>query len=230
MEFRSEKFYHKYINISFKFLLMLFLVFPFFSCSSYKSSLELENNFTKEQITDLNKINSFFIKEVLKSKKLNFKNSFKAVFELVNLHGIDTLLNNLEYKKQKKLYSDISKSTFNEIWELKTNTIEEYKGEEYLLPRCKGKFRKFLKQLSNTNQLAKACYNKMEQSGDFNMLSFNYIINTKFNEINFKDINNQLIISIYYLSIIDDLERDEKTKTRRLEFNKKVIIFQNDKK
>ena len=225
MEDRRWKFCHEYANISIKLLLVLIFVFSFASCKNYRSSLELENNFTKEQITDLNKINSFFIKEVLKPNNSNFKESFKTIFESVNLYGIDTLLNNVNYKKQKELYNDILKSTFNEIWELKTNTIEQFKGETYLLPKYKGKFQEFLKQLSKTNQLAKSCYTKMEQSGDFDILSFSNTISSKFNEIDFKDFNNQLIISIYYLSMIDDYERDEKTKKRRLEFNKERIIF-----
>jgi hypothetical protein len=50
----------------------------------------------------------------------------------------------------------------------------------------------------------------------------NIYISKNIDEINFTDFNNQLIISIYYLSMIDNFERDEKSKKRRLELQNKV--------
>ena len=203
-------------------VLLIVAIFSFSSCKSVKSTNELDKNFNKKQIKDLNKINSFFIKECLNSQEDNFKTSFKALFEIKYKHGIDSLLNNVDYKKQKKLYKRISESTFNEIWEVRINTHEQFKGEEYITPKYKGKFQLYLKELSQTNKFASDCYKQMELSGDFYILHFDFYLMDNFDNIDFNDFNNQLVVSIYYLSMIDDNERDEKTKKRRLEYQKKV--------
>lgn len=191
------------------------------SCKSLKSTTELEQVFTKNEIKDLNRINNFFVKEYLNSSEKNFETSFKDMFQFTYSYGIDTLINRVDFNKQRKLYHSIH-HTFDEIWEVKINEHEPFKGEEYIVPKYQGKFQLFLKQLSKTNTFANLCNKKMEESGDFNMLFFdNYIIHN-FDKINFTDFNNQLIISIYYLSMVDDRERDERTKKRILEYNRKI--------
>ncbi len=193
-----------------------------FSCENTRSTPELEQHFSKNQIKDLNELNDFFISEYLKSSRDNYGDSFKKMFVLEYNNGIDTLINQIDFNEQLKLYNSISKSTFDEIWEIKTNTTEMFYGEKYILPKFKGKFQSYLKGLSRTNSLAKDCWKYMEQSGDFFQLMLNIYISKNIDEINFTDFNNQLIISIYYLSMIDNFGRDEKSKKRRLELQNKV--------
>jgi len=192
------------------------------SCKSVQSTAELKQHFTKSQVRDLNKINNFFISEYLNSTKENYEESFKKMFEFTYNHGIDTLINEVDFRKQLKLYKSISKSTFVEIWEIKQNTDVEFSANEYILPRHKGKFQTYLKHLSKVNSLAKDCWKHMEMSGDFYHLMLSYYIVNNFDKIDFDDFNNQIIISIYYLSMFDNNERDEKIKKRRLELQNKV--------
>ncbi|MCH7524630.1 MAG: hypothetical protein IIC74_06380 [Bacteroidetes bacterium] len=129
----------------------MILVFSFYSCRSFKSTVELEEHFNRQQIKDLNKINSFFIEEVLKNE--DFKKGIENLYKTLYTLGLETILKNIDYEKQKKIYNSISESTFNEIWEIKINT-GRFEGEEYILPRYKGKFQLYLNQLSDTNPFA----------------------------------------------------------------------------
>ena len=206
----------QHINSSFnRILLITILVFSFTSCRSIKTTSELEHQFTKRQIRDLNKINNFFIEDVLKNEK--FKKGIENLYKTLYTVGLDTILKNVDYEKQKKLYNSISTYTFDEIWKIMTNPSERFKGEQYIGPKYKGKFQLYLRQLSNTNHFASDCFNNMEKSGDFNMLYFNTYINNNFYKMNFDDFNNQLIISVYFLSMIDDNERDQNIKKRMQE-------------
>ncbi|MCK0109328.1 hypothetical protein MWU58_08485 [Flavobacteriaceae bacterium S0825] len=205
-----------------KIVLLFILIVSFSSCKGIKSTNELEKYFTKSQIRDLNKINNFFISEHLNSTRDNYGESYKKMQEFTYFNGIDALINQVGFKKQLKLYNSISKSTFDEIWEIKQNTDVEFSSEEYILPQYKGKFQSYLKYLSQTNSLAKDCWKNMEMSGDFYHLMLDYYILENFDKIDFNDFNNQIIISIYFLSLVDNNERDENTKKRRLELQKKI--------
>ena len=207
MKDKRQKIYFSFIRI----LLILILVFSFSSCRSIKTTTELELQFTKRQISDLNKISDFFIEEVMKGEE--FKKGVGNLYKTLYTVGLDTILKNIDYDKQKELYNSISSTTFNEIWEIKINT-GRFEGEEYILPKYQGKFQLYLIQLRKTNPFAEDTFEHMEASGDFSMLYFNDYINKNFHEMNFDDFNNQLIISVYFLSMIDDNERDPRTKKR----------------
>lgn len=221
MKDKRQKTYFRFQMI----LSIIILVFNFSSCRNIITTPELEQHFTEKQVKDLNEINTFFIKEVLKNDdyKQGIENLYKTLYSV----GLYTLLKDINYQKQKKLYNSIAELTFNEIWEVKINSYEDFEDEEYILPKYKGKFQIFLKHLGKTNLFAADCFKHMEESGSFNMLFFNSYLNSNFDDLNFDDFNNQLIISIYLLSMIDDNERDEKTKKRIQENNRRVIKFMN---
>jgi hypothetical protein len=214
------KFKIKQILSIFKFSSFALLIFGF-SCKKIETSTEqLEKYFSREQIKDLTTINSFFVSEILKNKP--YKDGIKEILETLHSNGFNSILRTVDYEKQKKLYRSISETTFNEIWEIKTDT-SFYKGEQYILPKHKGAFFNYLEELSaSNNELSKICFNKLEASGDLNLFTINNYVSSNFNNINFNDFNNQLIISIYFLTAIDDYEREPKRKKRIKDQTKKV--------
>ena len=77
---------------------------------------ELNKNFTAEQIADLNKIKEFFKSEMC----LHIDSDFKTCYERTPHEYLEATGNpfwiNIDFEKQKDLYSLISQTTFNEIW------------------------------------------------------------------------------------------------------------------
>lgn len=213
----------KYINIanSRNIVLLIFIFTLFNSCQNIKTTLELKNNFSHSQIKDLNKLTKFFNDEYLKSDTNTFKYSFKKLFETVSYYGIDTLINQVNFHEQKRIYNSIS-STFKEVWEIKKGYDKEFDSIEYIVPKYNGLFMNYLKDLSKSNPLGSYCYNSIREYGDFYHYKFSIYIDNNFEIIDFNDFNNQVIISIYYLSLVDDNERDQNLKSRRMEQLKKI--------
>lgn len=217
MKDNREKIYSSILRMTLTTILLL----SFSTCLNNNSTSELKQYFTKNQIKNLNQINNFFISDYLKSNKEDFSQAFKNMFKQVSINGIDTLLNHVDFEKQRKLYSSIP-NTFKEIWEVNQIATGMYKGEEYIIPKYKGQFQSYIKHLGQTNLLAADCWNQMELAGDFNQGSLNFYISQNYDTIDYDDFNNQIIISIYYLTLIDNYERDKNTKKRIQEYNEKV--------
>lgn len=195
------------------------------SCESVQSTPELEKHFSDEQIKDLQRVNSFFVSEILKNEP--FKKGIEDFYEKLYSEGFDSILKTIDYNHQKELYKSISQSTFDEIWVVQKN-IYDYIGETSIRPKYNGAFYKYLEELSLSNEFGKVCLKRLQESGDYNFTDFDYYIVENFHAMDFEDFNNQLIISIYLLTAIDYYERDENRKKRIQDFNKKINEqFQN---
>lgn len=189
------------------FFVAVFLLLSGCSNSEF-SSPELERHFTDSQIEDLNKVNDFFISEFLKSNSNNFKEAFLSFKHDLIFKGKFSENDELLYQKQRELYNSISKSTFEEIWTVSVTEGLPYPDEEYMDGSVNGKYFLFLQDLSKTNNFAKACYVRIERTGDFNGLFLDSYFHTNRDTFDYDDFHNQLILAIYYLTAIDEFERD----------------------
>jgi hypothetical protein len=121
-------------------------------------------------------------------------------------------LEKVDFQKQKEMYNLISKTTFNEIWNItlmkKFKDSTEYKS---LTPNLEGKYLTYLKDVGIKNKYISK-YAKMTYSiGDFESMSLlqNHIYNNP-KDLDLNDINVQILISIHYLTQNDNEKRNEK--------------------
>jgi hypothetical protein len=206
--------------ISFFICLSLILL----GCKNEFSSPELEKHFTQSQIEDLNKINTFFISEFLKSTKKNYKDAFLAFKDSLKFNGKFSNNDEILFKKQLKLYNSISNSTFNEIWELNTSEGPRYPNEKYIKAKVYGKYYLFLNEIEDKNEFARTCYSKIEATGEYNPLHLDSYFYYNHDTFDYQNFHNQLILAIYYLTAIDEYERDPNRKKRFEEQLKKMNL------
>ncbi|MFD2824536.1 hypothetical protein ACFS5M_12710 [Lacinutrix iliipiscaria] len=182
-----------------------------FSCKSQYSTTELKNNFTTEQISDLNKITEFFKNQMCLGMESDFKTCYERTpHEYLEATG-SGFWNNIDFDKQKELYNEISESTFDEIWAFCKSIYPESGTELKSLCPVNGKYISYLIELGKTNTAIAKYADRVSAAGDFNELYLNYsnILNNK-KDFNLNDPNVQLILAIHYLSINDDFKRTDK--------------------
>jgi len=187
---------------------VIFLQF-IFSCETQYSASELNNNFSKEQISDLNKITEFFKENVCTNINSDFKTCYRETNHdslIDSGYGMDLKIN---FDKQKELYKQISKSTFNEIWRFSEYTnLSGTKAKSIDLVST-GRYQKYLKDIGKTNKIiAKYAY-KIEAVGTFmpqDIVYWEVLHDQK--HFNLDDPNIQLILAIDYLTKNDILFRN----------------------
>lgn len=182
------------------------------SCKTQYSTIELNNNFTTEQKADLKKITDFFKREMCLNMDSDFKTCFKRIpHEYLEATG-NSFWTNINYEKQKKLYEQISKSTFDEIWDLCKSTYPESGIElSEICSKYNGKYQKYLIELGRHNETIKKYADRVTGAGDFSLFQLSYweIMKNK-KDLNLNDPNIQLIIAIHYLSLNDEEKRNSK--------------------
>ena len=144
-----------------------------FSCKSQYSATELNKNFTAEQIADLKKITDFFKTETCGN--MDFAKCYKQTnHDSLQAEG-KGFWTKIDFEKQKELYEQISKSTFNEIWMFCESTFypSETKAKS-LCANATGKYQKFLADLGKTNPRIAKYAERIQASGDFNGLDIQY--------------------------------------------------------
>ena len=187
-----------------------------FSCKAKYSTTELKDNFSTEQINDLERITDFFKNQLCLNKRSSFKKCYKKLpHEYLEAIG-NPVWSNINFKKQKELYEQISKSTFDEIWGFskaiyynKDVTLKSI-GSVY-----NAKYQKYLIELGKRNEAIKVYANKVVMAGDFpsHYLHYSNVIKQKkYYDLN--DPNIQLILAIHYLSLNDNLQRTDKWESK----------------
>lgn len=181
-----------------------------FSCKTQYSATELKNNFSAEQISDLNKITEFFKSEMC----LNMDSDFRTCYERIPHEYLEATGNgfwtNINFEKQKELYKQISESTFNEIWMFCESTFyPSGKTAKSLCAVARGKYQNFLADLGKTNPRIAKYAERIQASGDFSSLDLRYweILKDK-KSFDLNDPNIQLILAIHYLSMNDQTTRN----------------------
>ena len=186
-----------------------------FSCKSQYSVTELKSNFSTEEISDLNKISDFFKNQMC----LNTDSDFKTCYERIPHEYLEATGNpfwlNINFEKQRELYSKISKSTFDKIWMFcKARNYPSGLESKSLCAVANGKYYEYLKNIGSTNPRIAKYAEQINASGDFNSMHFHYwnvLKKKKYFDLN--DPNIQLILAIHYLSLNDQEKRMEKWTT-----------------
>lgn len=196
------------------------------SCKTQYSTTELNDNFTSEQIVDLKKITDFFKEQMC----LKMESDFKICYERTPHEYLEATGNgfwtNINFKEQKALYEQISKSTFDEIWDFCESTYfhpNEIKVKE-ICAAYNGKYQKFLADLGNSNPRIAEYLNRIQESGDYSWMDIQYwdVLkkNRKYFDLN--DPNIQLILAIHYLSINDQESRNKELRETALDYLRKT--------
>ena len=183
-----------------------------FSCKSEHSTTELKNNFTTEQISDLYKIIDFFKSQICKNNNSDFKTCFSKILPDLLEYGWQPILDNVDFEKQKELYSSISQSTFDEIWEFGKATYPETGLElKSVGSKYNGKYQKFLTELGKNNNEIKDYADRLIGAGDFESMGLlqQWIFKNP-TEFDLDNPNVQLLIAVHYLSQNDQQKRTDK--------------------
>jgi hypothetical protein len=181
------------------------------SCKTQYSTTELNNNFTSEEKDDLKKIVDFF-KEQICPMGSDFKTCYNKIPHKNLESKGDVFWTNIDFEKQKELYKKISKSTFDKIWWFcKSTDYKTRKENKSLCANAIGKYNNYLFDLGKQNPKIKKYAQWINASGDFTVLQIQYsnMIKSK-KHFNINDPNIQLILAIHYLSLNDQVKRDEK--------------------
>lgn len=183
-----------------------------FSCKSQYSTVELENNFSTDQISDLNKIRDFFKNQISENKKSDFKVCFSKILPGLLENGWHPILEKVDFEKQKELYNSISKSTFDEIWEFGKATYPDTGLElKNLGSKYNGKYQKFLTEFGKNNSEVKNYADRLIEAGDFESVGWlQQSIYKNPEEFDLDDPNIQLLIAIHYLTLNDQQKRTDK--------------------
>ena len=183
-----------------------------FSCKSQYSKAELKNNFSTEQISDLNKITDFFKNQICENNKSDFKSCFSKILPDLLENGWQPILEKVDFEQQKELYNSISKSTFNEIWEFGKATYPDTGLElKSLGSKYNGKYQKYLTELGKSNAEIKKYADRLIAAGDFEsmgLLQQRIYNNPK--EFDLDNPNVQLLIAVHYLTQNDQQKRTDK--------------------
>ncbi|PZX53259.1 hypothetical protein [Algoriphagus chordae] len=199
------------------------------SCKSQYSMVELNRNFTTEQIADLNKITEFFRSEMCLSMESDFKTCYERIpHEYLEATG-SQFWTKIDFEDQKKLYEQISESTFNEIWSYCESKY--YPSEtvaESLCANPKGKYQGFLTELGKTNLFIAKYAKRIRAYGSFNTLDIQYfdVLGDK-KSLDLNDPNIQLILAIHYLSLNDQTTRNAALSSKGKIINAPPILDSN---
>lgn len=191
-----------------------------------KTQTNLNDFFSKSEIEDLSLIADFFQTELCGgSDRAKFgsciKNSLPDLADWKQTYVQDKI----SWRRQKKLYSKISDSTFHKIWSLcKTwRTIEPKYEYKSICFSQNEKFIRFLKRIGESNPYLEYYSKKLENIGSFdsgNFLAWDIIKNPQ--NWDLEDRNVQIILAIHFLTQNDEQKRDrkalrlEKRDTRKL--------------
>ena len=187
-----------------------------FSCSTKYSTTEEHNNFSKEQISDLNKLTDFFKNQICENMNSDFKTCFSKILPDLLENGWQPILEKVDFEKQKELYNSISKSTFNEIWEFGKETYPETGLElKSVVSKYNGKYQKYLTELGKNNSEIKEYAERLIFSGDFeSMALLQQRIYKNPSEFDLNNPNIQLLIAVHYLTQNDQQKRTDKWESQ----------------
>jgi len=197
------------------FILVIILSQFNFSCKSQYSVNELNKSFSNEEIADLNKIVDFFKNEMCLYTNSDFKNCYKRIpHEYLEATGNPFWIN-INFEKQRKLYNQISKSTFNKIWMFcKTRNYTNGLESKSICAISNGEYYNYLKNIGNKNPRIAKYAEQINASGDFLSMNFHYWNILKLKKyFDLNDPNIQLILAIHYLSLNDQEKRMDEWQT-----------------
>ena len=198
-----------------KFSLLWFMLLIFGTCLGQSSKMDLKTYFSDSEIKDLNLITDFFQSEFCgTTDSTKFGVCITSALPKLNDWEYKYIGKKISWRKQKKLYSKISDSTFNKIWWISNST--------YLASKPKYEYKSivfsynpividFVKALGKSNKFLEYYADKLEFIGGFsniNLISISIIEHPQ--EWDLNDRNVQIFLAIHYLTQNDMLKRDKK--------------------
>lgn len=180
---------------------------------------ELESNFTDQEIDDLKAITEFFIQSVCEDK--DFDQCYKTInHDSLMMQGTG-IWEKIDFTEQKKLYENISKTTFDKIWMYCESTY--YPSETKSKAICAvatGKYQNYLADLGKVNPRIAKYADNIQASGIFSGLDLRYqeILQPN-SEFDLNDPNIKLILAIHYLSLNDEAKRNAHVIEREINQN-----------
>ncbi|MBC8489660.1 MAG: hypothetical protein H8D45_26880 [Bacteroidetes bacterium] len=167
--------------------------------------------FNKSEIRDLTRILEFFNKQICTNQQLgkkNFNDCYLSFFERMSeVEKIGSIKIKISFDEQKKMYAQLSDSTFNQIWtfgkvvnRLSNDTLQQIE----IKYDCK--YVDFLNQLGKDYNVINKYYENFRSIGDIGpSMVADLLINH--DSYNFKDIRVKLFVAIHYLTLNDQYER-----------------------
>lgn len=174
--------------------------------------------YSQNEIEDLTTILDFFESQICQIYKLDGENTldcYRSFFEqmksLMETGEFDT---KISFEKQKELYQQISKSTFDKIWTYTwviKNTQDSRDTLKSIIWNYEGKHIDFLKVFAEDNDVVKRYIDANLASGDISPMMI-ADIQMFYEKYDINDIRMRLLIAIHYLTLNDNAKRLEKTK------------------
>lgn len=210
-----------------KILLLLLFAYTTNEVFAQFATPEMEHNFTKEEINDLEYITTFFIDQISHHQAKGLQDFEKYLYEMIDRSEIDLdyyIAFDIDYKDQQEMYNHISKSTFDKIWFV--SDIESIKtGErhkELYIPSyvqieedsSTTSYFKLYKEYSKKSTFFNKRCEEWEASGAqpegymiSNLIDFKYLFDLE-------DDNEKLYIAVYFLTLNDRKYRDPISKEK----------------
>lgn len=159
-----------------KYIPIILLFVALFGCKqSFESNLDddpiINKIFSSEEIEDLGKILTFFERQICSIDNMDqtrlsncYISYFQRIEAAVKAEGI---VINISFEEQKKLYKQINKSTFDEIWTFcKCRNSTSGDILKCICFKNGSKYANFLSELERKNPVIHDYYASFKESGD----------------------------------------------------------------
>jgi hypothetical protein len=192
----------------------LFIICTFFilGCKpvKVKSTPKHKFVFNEQEQKEVQILKDFFLNDILKISEEDFCYDFKL--RILELDSIG--YTSVKREQVNELLSSISKATYNQIWDFKSETrIRNSLGiYEYLVPKKGSKYLRFLERNTKFNSQVKNYYNETMSTGDFSHSAMLNYINSK--TLDF-DLHNPDILTVFAIHFIS-IARDNNSQTTSL--------------
>jgi hypothetical protein len=183
------------------------------SCSSEKSTKELDENFSKEEISELNKIIDYYKNEIEGKSNDEFEKIYNRQLDEIVKKGSNSKIYALDFNNQNQFYESLSAELFNEIWYYSEMGKVKF-HKEYTIQitqfQTESKYQNFLSDVGKYNRHIKEYQNNIKNFGVDTTTWLEQTILMYPSDFNLSDPNIQLIISIHHLTQNDRNHRMEK--------------------
>jgi hypothetical protein len=194
------------------------LIFTILLSNCGTSAQELQSNstiqevFSTSEISDLNKILTFFESEIcsdlteVTDVNVCYANFFSTLRSAVEEGEFPIDIN---FDKQREMYNELNDSTFANIWTI--NKSLKYKSKDTLQSISylyNGKFANLLERTGKDYPIIEGYSESFKEAGDITpSITANFIKNPS--KLNLNDPSVKLIVAIHYLTLNDQYLRKE---------------------
>ncbi|WP_299107326.1 hypothetical protein [uncultured Winogradskyella sp.] len=182
----------------------LFIICTFFilGCKPIKTTPKLKFVFNEQELEELQILRNFFLNDILELNEENFCYDFKERILELDASGYASI----KREQVNELLNSISKATFNQVWDFKSETrIRNSLGiYEYLVPKKGSKYFRFLERNTKFNSQIKNYYNETMSSGDFSHSAMLNYINSDTLDFDLNNSDILMVLAVHFISICRD--------------------------